>query len=206
MGCTSENKCISCQPWLVPKHDLITKELKCNKCESLKGYYTISNPLAREKECSEICGDGLNLGEFECDDGNLENGDGCSNLCKIEEGFICQGGNTTNPDKCKDIFPPALISKITPIINQENIFLFEASEEIQIISGKDPKTFVDVKITGKLPTYVFEYNLQFDNKLNKNHGLTNGAEFYSEIRIILIPYSTIIEKDVIIIYIYIYLL
>ena len=207
MGCTSENNCISCQPWLVPKHDPITKELKCNKCENLKGYYTINNPLTREKECSEICGDGLNLGEYECDDGNLVDGDGCSSLCKFEEGFICHGGNNISPDKCKDIRPPTLLFNIAPIINMKNIFLFQANEEIQILSAEDPTTFVKVKITGKLPSYNFKYNLDFDNKFSENRGLpTTDAEFYSEIKITLIPNSTIIEKDVIIIYIYIYII
>ena len=35
-------------------------------------------------ECKEICGDGLNLGKYECDDGNKNNGDGCSSSCKVE--------------------------------------------------------------------------------------------------------------------------
>lgn len=39
----------------------------------------------------EICGDGLNLGNFQCDDGNLESGDGCDHTCKKEEGFFCNG-------------------------------------------------------------------------------------------------------------------
>lgn len=32
----------------------------------------------RPGECDEICGDGLHLGLHECDDGNLEDGDGCN--------------------------------------------------------------------------------------------------------------------------------
>lgn len=39
--------------------------------------------------CKEICGDGINMGQYECDDGNLRNGDGCSSKCKIESGFKC---------------------------------------------------------------------------------------------------------------------
>ncbi len=27
--------------------------------------------------CQEICGDGIQLGHYGCDDGNLNNGDGC---------------------------------------------------------------------------------------------------------------------------------
>ena len=36
----------------------------------------------------EICGDGVLL-ERECDDGNIINGDGCSDQCKIEPYFVC---------------------------------------------------------------------------------------------------------------------
>lgn len=32
----------------------------------------------------EICGDGLNLGYYECDDGNLVSGDGCDSNCNKE--------------------------------------------------------------------------------------------------------------------------
>lgn len=31
--------------------------------------------------CVEVCGDGKNFGLLQCDDGNLVNGDGCSNSC-----------------------------------------------------------------------------------------------------------------------------
>ena len=178
--------------------------MNCINCEKLTGYYTIINPLTRQKECSEICGDGLNFGQYECDDGNLEDGDGCSSLCKIEEGFRCQGGGINSPDKCKDFRPPFLLSNITPIITEKNIFLFEASEEIQLLTSEDPKTFVDVTITGKLPSYTFDYELNFANKLNGNRELiTTNTELYSEIKITLIPNSTIIENDVKNIHIYI---
>ena len=36
--------------------------------------------------CTQICGDGL-LFDYPCDDGNPDNGDGCSALCTIEEGW-----------------------------------------------------------------------------------------------------------------------
>ena len=34
------------------------------------------------------CGDGI-LIDVECDDGNLINGDGCSNACVIEDEYGC---------------------------------------------------------------------------------------------------------------------
>lgn len=50
------------------------------------------------------CGDSLlikNLGE-ECDDGNTDNGDGCSSNCKIESGFSCAGTPTLCYSYCGD--------------------------------------------------------------------------------------------------------
>jgi cysteine-rich repeat protein len=46
------------------------------------------------------CGDGKwdeSLGE-ECDDGNTENGDGCSLSCKCESGFLAKGDGTCEPE------------------------------------------------------------------------------------------------------------
>lgn len=37
------------------------------------------------------CGDGVLIKSEECDDNNLENLDGCSKECKIEEGYECDG-------------------------------------------------------------------------------------------------------------------
>jgi cysteine-rich repeat protein len=36
-----------------------------------------------------LCGDGLPAAEEACDDGNLIDGDGCSSICSIEEGWDC---------------------------------------------------------------------------------------------------------------------
>lgn len=48
----------------------------------------------------EDCGDGLNMGINECDDGNLINGDGCSSECRIEAGFECEK-QANGTDKCR---------------------------------------------------------------------------------------------------------
>jgi cysteine-rich repeat protein len=42
------------------------------------------------------------MGKHECDDGNLDNGDGCNSECKVEQGFNCVTlGNLT--DYCFEI-------------------------------------------------------------------------------------------------------
>lgn len=56
--------------------------------------------------CTEICGDGLDFGSYECDDGNTRNGDGCSSRCVIEKDYGCLGGNPKNKDMCAEIKGP----------------------------------------------------------------------------------------------------
>lgn len=38
--------------------------------------------------CLTLCGDGIYVNES-CDDGNLDDGDGCSENCDIEANWIC---------------------------------------------------------------------------------------------------------------------
>ena len=43
------------------------------------------------------CGDGLIIGSEECDDGNTNKRDGCSELCKLETDFECDTNLAANP-------------------------------------------------------------------------------------------------------------
>ena len=44
---------------------------------------------------TEKCGKGFKISSLiECDDGNLIDGDGCSSDCKVEAGYVCDGGNS----------------------------------------------------------------------------------------------------------------
>ena len=40
------------------------------------------------------------MGLLECDDGNTDDGDGCSSTCTLENGYKCTGGTHTTPDTC----------------------------------------------------------------------------------------------------------
>ena len=46
-------------------------------------------------DCAPICGDGLVLGDEQCDDGNLDSEDGCSDICLVETGWTCTGEPST---------------------------------------------------------------------------------------------------------------
>merc|ERR1719460_3094451 len=47
------------------------------------------------------CGDGRKSPSEACDDGNSVSGDGCSEVCKVEDGWVCTHGTERHPDSCK---------------------------------------------------------------------------------------------------------
>jgi cysteine-rich repeat protein len=51
-----------------------------------------------------ICGDGLVVGDEECDDDNTAIDDGCSSACAVEPGWTCSAGNPSicAPTDCGD--------------------------------------------------------------------------------------------------------
>lgn len=51
--------------------------------------------------CIQKCGDSVITISETCDDGNMLNGDGCSNTCQIEDGFTCD--NSLLPSVCEGI-------------------------------------------------------------------------------------------------------
>jgi len=42
-----------------------------------------------------VCGDGVRVGNEECDDSGVTDGDGCSSTCTVECGFKCSWGSTS---------------------------------------------------------------------------------------------------------------
>lgn len=120
---TADNSCINCHPLCSsctgPLENQCTEcssaqNRQLNKttftCDCKVSFYAPNNESTCIKEplpecpagfgrdptgvyCDEICGDGK-LYEFECDDGNSENFDGCDSNCKIETNFSCLNNNT----------------------------------------------------------------------------------------------------------------
>ena len=60
------------------------------------------NTATNPDVCTSLCGnEALESGEV-CDDGNVNNGDGCSGACAVESGYECTRADNTaaNPDLC----------------------------------------------------------------------------------------------------------
>ena len=64
----------------------------CFNCQVEWGWECDGGDRLEWDTCWEICGDGHDFGTYECDDGNYNSGDGCNQLCKVEKGWNCTGG------------------------------------------------------------------------------------------------------------------
>eukprot|EP00347_Sterkiella_histriomuscorum_P013429 403364739 len=90
-GCTGSTSqdCVDCQD------EFQKSNSQCTACELITG---LKSPM-KNGRCDEICGDGKNLGVYECDDGNLISGDGCNENCEKEDGFNCGTSGCLKIDK-----------------------------------------------------------------------------------------------------------
>ena len=78
--------------------------LNGNSCQSLGyGGGTLACSLLCQYDkagCTNACGNGYREGEEACDDGNNRAGDGCTDTCLVEEGWLC---NDANPSRCTTV-------------------------------------------------------------------------------------------------------
>ena len=98
--------------------------------------------------CQEIWGDGLDFGEFQCDDGNLINGDGWSNTCRVENGYTCKGV------KCWEIIPPkaSVVS-----ISTNNLITIKFNEPVLFNDYLLMTSNLKANINGPSSPYVFTF-------------------------------------------------
>lgn len=73
-------------------------------CEIVNGYECMygDGDFCQADHCKEICGDGIDHGDYGCDDGNSDTDDGCDTHCNIEPGFTCVAGDASNPSVCTE--------------------------------------------------------------------------------------------------------
>jgi len=112
--CLEDNKCangLECDPdtvTCVPIGSLCGDAIKWGDEECDNGVMNAPEAMCTENCTLQKCGDGgVGMGE-ECDDGNMEEDDGCSNMCKkpvcgnmlVEIGEECDDGNMAKSDAC----------------------------------------------------------------------------------------------------------
>lgn len=71
------------------------------------GYHCYTDPEAKNSICVEACGDGIVTENEDCEDGNLNNGDGCDSLCHEERGWSCCSDEI--PSICTEICGDGLV-------------------------------------------------------------------------------------------------
>jgi len=69
---------------------------------------------------------------LQCDDGNTEDGDGCSKDCMIEKDYECSGGDQFSADLCHYAKPP-IIEKMRFFSNRTLIITFSTFVQINCI-------------------------------------------------------------------------
>ena len=130
------------------------------------GNPTVLNPIPPiYDDCKEVCGDGLNVGGNECDDGNLLSFDGCDTNCVVEVGYSCSGGSNEKADSCFPMDGPM----ITDVVNLgNNVVLLTFNDTIIVEDFKSDSIKVSLKgaliayeltwsVEGVDPTIVTEY-------------------------------------------------
>ena len=88
--------CLACQ--LLQPHQV--KNQVCTNCvngfiyDGLGCTCTSGNQIIGQSCVGPTCGNGAIEKEETCDDGNINNNDGCSSACLIESGFFCRRSRT----------------------------------------------------------------------------------------------------------------
>lgn len=73
---------------------------------------------------------------LECDDGNLNSGDGCSSTCKVETNFTCRNGSPTSPSQCSYNKPLSLslVSSSKDLFANAVNFTLNVTPALQVLS------------------------------------------------------------------------
>lgn len=66
------------------------------------GYNCGGGIITGPDTCTEVCGDGYDWGQHECDDNNNVSGDGCSLICNVEVGWQCYDVPAVCGELCGD--------------------------------------------------------------------------------------------------------
>lgn len=126
--------------------------------------YTCTAPFDDISVCTETCGDGLMLGWYECDDGNLEDRDGCSSECKVEECWTCDS-----------LSPTACTIEAQNAIGMQGAHLAEDNSRVSIyfnnsvvLTGEfDIFKALSVTVTGPYEPYYMDWFLEFSDSYFK---------------------------------------
>jgi len=157
------SNCTQCKTGLTPYPSDVVGNFICKSCSEMNpGFSATIND-----KCDEICGDGKNMGKYECDDGNLINGDGCNEFCMIEEGYKCTH-KMDEPDICIDIKAPSAVLEV----KKGNLLVIQFTESVAILVDSDILLSEFMKITIEGLKEECELNSQILNTFSANASIT----------------------------------
>lgn len=154
-------KCTECYS----EQGYVLVESVCVDCRSIEGYSGgqgktgaqvagLTYSEAVNAVCQEKCGDSRTMGQLECDDGNIANGDGCSNQCQIEHGWTCTVSTPQGKSICVDNTPPKATLTYIKLTKAGYELSYSFSETVNIL--QDLSSLASLSIDeGDLFTYSF---------------------------------------------------
>ncbi|CAD8077820.1 unnamed protein product [Paramecium sonneborni] len=159
----SASNCISCKY-------LQNQQGQCQLCQN--GYYFDQT----NKKCISRCGDSIKTIEEECDDGNLQSGDGCNQNCKKEQKFICKGGTCIIPE-----YPVPMLSSYgdTQLYNNIRKFKLEYNLFLNIPEDNliDKRIKLFIKKQNNINSIDSPYNMKTQYTLNNQSNLNFSIHF-----------------------------
>ena len=159
----------------------------CMDCRNTPGYdgglgksNVVTSGLTAQEAisavCSEICGDGLVLGQLQCDDGNTNDGDGCSSSCELEHGWECSSPPGL-PSSCKDEKPPEALLAYVKVTKSAYELIYSFSETVYF--GEDINSLASVDVSG---ITLFSYSFS---------PLATASSLYSPYTLTITPDQTV---------------
>jgi len=182
------NDCLICKsaynPFLNPANAITS--YSCKKCSEISGFTVMKNDSSK---CVEICGDGFNLGYYECDDGNLIDGDGCSSDCEFEGVLRCVSSRQTKMEVCYHYVMPRFKANC---FNKSNSLNLKFTKPMKIISTTNLTTAFMIKIYRQRDGMVCDCLI-----LNVRNKFTDPNGYYNNINYNIQPQCDLDDKDVI---------
>lgn len=159
----------------------------CVDCRSVPGYDNALGLLDADltglsageralKVCREICGDGISMGQYACDDGNLEDGDGCSHLCQLETGWNCA------QDGCMDVSRPLPVLRYMNLTDFGYLLLLGFNETVHPIENLADLISVSIEYIDLFSFSLEPYSMPsdlfstFQLSLNLDQSVPSGTE------------------------------
>lgn len=121
------------------------------------------------------------MGQYECDDGNLKDGDGCSSECKLEKDFDCQKLSNSQTVCTKSSNPSASLS-----LQNNNLLLVTFNEPMKV----------------KMDSSIFSSTIKLSLNLNceltwKLNDIFEEDAILTQLKISISPECTIKRKNIV---------